>query len=270
MNLAYRNDHGRTEHLDLYLPGGPAPPGGFPAILALPGGGWRWVRRSDLGVTVSSLAQYGYVVAVADYAFASSTPGTHVWPTDFEDVQQAVRWLRTNAGRFGINPNRIAAWGESAGGHLASLLGTDPNGPAGSLPNPVSARVEAVIDFYGPSDLTLLYQENPRVRPYLETFLGGSPAQVPASYADASPDNHVTRDAPPFLIFQGTADNANLPDQSSRLSLLLQMAGVPHHTEWFVGLPHGFRLRPGSGVNLLPEVLSFLDAALNHHGEGIA
>ena len=55
------------------------------------------------------------------------TPGTHVWPTNFEDVRQAVRWLKTNSGRFGIDPNKVAVWGESAGGHLANLLGTDPD-----------------------------------------------------------------------------------------------------------------------------------------------
>ena len=128
-NIVYLNHGGRQEHLDLYLPTGPAPVGGRPVILALAGGGWRWVRRNDLGVTISTFTKEGYVVAVADYAFASSSAGSHVWPTNFEDVRQAVRWLKTNAGQFGIDPNRVAAWGESACGHLASLLGTYPDGP---------------------------------------------------------------------------------------------------------------------------------------------
>ena len=266
MNLVYLNAGGRQEHLDLYLPTGPTPPGGHPVVLALPGGGWRWVRRNDLGVTVSELAKYGYVVAVADYAYASSTPGSHVWPTNFEDVQQAVRWLKTNAGRFGIDPNKVAVWGESAGGHLANLLGTYPDGPSAvSAPKTsVSARVEAVIDFYGPTDLTKLYAEDPKDRPYLQTFLGGSPDQYPSRYQDASPINHVTPAAPPFLIFQGTADTANLPDQSAELDQALTSAGVPHQIAYFDGVGHGFRLVPGRGFNLLPQILAFLDTSLNH------
>jgi acetyl esterase/lipase len=272
-NLAYAKVGGQTEHLDLYLPTGPTPPGGRPVVLALPGGGWRWVRRNDLGVTVSELARYGYVVAVADYAFASSTVGSHVWPTNLKDVRQAVRWLKTNGTRFGIDPNRIAVWGESAGAHLANLLATDPDAP---LLNPngatsgqtaageVSARVQAVIDFYGPTDLAALYQQAPRDRPFLKTFLGGTPAQYPSQYRDASPVSHVTPSAPPFLIYQGTADTANVPSQTNELDQALTRAGVPHHVTYFQGVPHGFRLQPLPGVNLLPQILAFLDASLNH------
>lgn len=273
MNVAYTNIAGQAEHLDLYMPTGPAPAGGRPVVLALPGGGWRWVRRSDLGVTVSDLAKYGYVVAVADYAFASATLGTHVWPTNIEDVRQAVRWLKTNAGRFQIDPNKVAVWGESAGGHLANLLATDPNGPLLALngkttgqttPGEVSASVQAVIDFYGPTDLTTLYQEAPKDQAFLQTFLGGSPSQYPAQYQDASPVDHVSPSTPPFLIYQGTADTANVPAQAAELDQALTKAGVPHQITYFQGVPHGFRLQPLPGVNLLPQILSFLNTTLNH------
>jgi acetyl esterase/lipase len=278
-NLVYLDQAGRQEHLDLYLPSSPATAGGYPLILALPGGGWRWVLRSSLGDAVSQFARYGYAVAVADYAWASSTPGTHIWPTDFLDVRQAVRWLKAHADRFGIDPNRVAVWGESAGGNLAALVGTFPDGPvtsAGGVSSDsradadVSARVQAVVDFYGPADLASLYQEAPRTRPYLLTFLGGSPAQVPQRYADASPVDHVSASSPPFLIEQGTADTANVPDQSVKLAQTLQAAGVPYHLQVFPGLPHGFRLLPEPGVDLVPQILNFLDAALNHHGQGIS
>jgi acetyl esterase/lipase len=278
-NLVYLNQGGRQEHLDLYLPTGPKPPGGWPVILALPGGGWRWVRRSDLGSAVAQFARYGYAVAVADYAFAGSRPGSHVWPKNVLDVRQAVRWLRSNSDRFGLDPNRFAAWGESAGGHLASLLGTDPDGPiadAGGVsfkPTPeqnVSARVQAVVDFYGPTDLAALYQDSPKTRPYLATFLGGPPTAYPQRYTDASPVDHVSPDAPPFLIYQGSADTANVPDQSGRLAQALRAAGVPVHIEVFGGLAHGFRLVPARGINLVPQILAFLDAALNRQGQGIA
>lgn len=273
MNVVYTNIGGQPEHLDLYMPTGPAPPGGRPVVLALPGGGWRWVRREDLGVTVSELAKYGYVVAVADYAFASSTPGSHIWPTDFEDVRQAVRWLKTNAGKFGIDPSEVGVWGESAGAHLGNLLGTDPDGPllapngkltGATAPGQVSAQVQAVIDFYGPTDLTALYTESPKDDPFLDTFLGGPPSQYPSQYADASPVTHVSATTPPFLIYQGTADTAVNPAQAAELDQALTNAGVPHTIEYFQGVPHGFRLNPIGNINLLPQILAFLDANLYH------
>jgi acetyl esterase/lipase len=228
-------------------------------FLGLPGGGWRWVDRNSLGVTLASLASNGYAVAVADYAFASSSPGSHVWPANFDDVQNAVRWIRGNADRFGFDPSKIAVWGESAGGHLANLLGTDPAGPAGG-PAPrgpyasLPANVQAVIDFYGPTDLAQLYANAPKVRPYLQTFLGGTPQQFPQRYADASPVTHVSSSDPPFLIYQGLSDTANV-----------QIA------TYFPETPHGFRLKPygNQGVDLLPQILQFLDDALNHAGQGI-
>ncbi len=265
MNVVYSNIGDQPEHLDLYTPTGTPPPGGWPVVLALPGGGWRWVRRSDLGQTVSELAKYGYVVAVADYAYSSGARGSHVWPTNFEDVRQAVRWLKTNATKFGIDPGKVAVWGESSGAHLANLLGTDPDAPlinirgiptGGTAPGQVSAAVQAVIDFYGPTDLTTLYAESPTDQPFLNTFIGGPPSKYPEQYQDASPITHVSPDSPPFLIYQGLADTAVNPFQSAEFEQALTAAGVPHQSLFIQGVGHGFRLRPTPSQNLLPQILS--------------
>ena len=260
MNLAYRNDHGRVEHLDLYLPSGTPPPGGFPVILGLPGGGWRWVRRSDLGVTLSTFTKDGYAVAVADYAFASSMPGTSVWPKDFQDVQHAVSWLRSNSGKFGMNPSKIAVWGESAGGNLANLLGTS-SGVPGADP---SSKVQAVVDFYGPAEMTQLYHDAPGTRRYILTYLGGTPDQVPARYLAASPVDQVSASDPPFFIAQGTVDTSVPESQSAMLMQALQTAGVPVKAEFLQGQPHGFRLNVG--FDLRDEILRFLSSALDGRG----
>ena len=208
-------------------------------ILGLPGGGWRWVPRNALGDTLSSFTKYGYAVAVADYSFASSTPGTRIWPPNFEDVQQAVRFLRSHADKYQLNPDKIAAWGESAGAHLALLLGTFPDGPvplnspapnvAADPNNPNSARVQAVVDFYGPTDLARLYNEGSRGNQFIGTFLGGTPSQFPGRYAAASPITYVSHDDPPMLMFQGTADPTVLQDQSISFAAALKAAGVPNH-----------------------------------------
>jgi acetyl esterase/lipase len=265
-NLVY-TDSGGTEQLDLYIPEGPAPAGGWPTILALPGGGWRWANPNNMATSPSVMAKYGYVVATANYPYASSKLGTHIWPGDFLDVQQAVRWLRENSDRYHIDPNAIVAWGESAGGQLATLLGTDPASlppDAAGTSREISARVEAVVDFYGPTDLISLYAESPGTRPYLETFLGGTPDQVLGRYVTASPVFSLSPNDPPVLIFQGTADPTVHPDQSAQYAAALQAQGIPHQLQYLPGVPHGFGLSLDHGqVNLVPEILSFLNTALN-------
>ena len=113
-NIVYTVDDGQGMKLDLYRPMGTPPPGGWPAVVAFPGGGWRWASKTQYGSSVGQLAKYGFVVAVADYTFASSTPGSHVWPRNFQDARNAVRWVRSNAARLEINPDEIAAEGVSS------------------------------------------------------------------------------------------------------------------------------------------------------------
>lgn len=271
MNLTYAPQL----HLDLYLPVGPTPAGGRPVVLALPGGGWRWVSRGDLGTSASQLTNYGYAVAVADYTYSGGTPGTSVWPTNLNDVRSAVRWLKGNAGKYGIDPNRVAVWGESAGGNLAALVGTFPDDPSAPAPRVrsrgnafggTSARVQAVIDFYGPADLTALYRDAPKSQAYLNTFLGGTPDQVPDRYIAASPVTHVDASSPPFLIEQGVGDTAVPQAQAAELADRLTAAGVPVTLQYqYAG--HGFRFQPSPGVDLLPTMLAFLDSSLNRRAK---
>ena len=272
-DIVYRNDGGHAVTLDLYRPVGPVPPGGWPAIVAFPGGGWRWASKKDYGQQVGGLASFGYVVAVADYTYGSATPGTKVWPVDFEDVRDAVRWVRGTADWIGVDPNRIAAMGVSSGAYMANMLGTYPDGPvsaeqlppnptAAGAPDGVSARVQAVVDFYGPTDMPLLWQEAVRTRPNINTFLGGTPDQFPGRYLAASPDQFVSHDDPPFLIFQGSNDPTVPPDQSQLLAAKLQNAGVPYRLMMLQGYAHGFPINMPA-LNLTPDVLTFLDEALN-------
>lgn len=262
------------EKLDLYLPNGPPPPGGRPAVVAFPGGGWEWASKTEYGSHVAALASFGYVVAVADYTYASGNPGTRAWPLDFEDVRNAVRWVRGHADRFGIDPNRIAAEGVSSGSYMANMLGVYPDGPVSAeglpanakgpgFPDGISARVQAVVDFYGPSDIPALYNDEPRTRSHVVAFLGGTPDQFPVRYAAASPVNFISPDDPPFFIVHGTADQAVPVSQALELSSALAQAGVPHRTVILNGITHGFEFNIGA-VSLLPDVLSFLDQALNH------
>jgi acetyl esterase/lipase len=247
-NLVYRQVAGRSLRLDLYVPPTPAPPGGWPAIVAIHGGGWRGGSRTEYGQSLSRLAESGFVVAAIDYRL--SRPGAPSWPENLEDVREAVRWLRRHASAYSVDPDRIAAMGASAGGHLAALLGTsgDP-----------SARVQAVIDFYGPTDLVALFSDRQRTTTSLALLLGGSPNEYPGRYQDASPIRHVTTDSAPMLLIHGTDDRLVPLGQSRALAEALARSGVPHRLIVVEHARHGFGLDP-QGRDLLPEILTFLDS----------
>ena len=161
--------------------------------------------------------------------------------------------------------------GDSAGAHIALLLGTYPSGPVltdappggpSADPNPVSDKVDAVVDFYGPTDLTALYNESrSAVLPYFDTFLGGPPSLYPGRYTAASPVTYVNSGDPPVLIVQGLADDTNLPSQATELDAALTTAGVPHQLITISWATHGFGLNL-PGFNLTGDVANFLDAAL--------
>jgi acetyl esterase/lipase len=174
-----------------------------------------------------------------------------------------------------VNPDEIAAEGVSSGSYLASMLGTYPAGPVLSDTSPAAtaaapssaanpARVEAVVDFYGPVDLSTLYSEAPRDDPYLITFLGGTPAQFPGRYAAASVSTYVGPGVPPFFIVQGTTDQTVLASQSALLASDLKQAGVPYSLEYLVGVGHGFEFHINKQLSLLPQVVTFLDQSFHH------
>jgi acetyl esterase/lipase len=256
-NVVYTVDSGQAIKLDLYRPAGTPPAGGWPAVVAFPGGGWRWASKTQYGQSIGQLARDGFVVAVADYTYSRGQPGTRVWPNNFEDARNAVRWVRSHAHGLEVNADEIAAAGVSSGAQLAGLLGTESPGDS-------AARVEAVVDFYGPVDLTALYHEVRWDDPFLVTFLGGTPEQVPERYAAASVDTHVSSATPPFFIVQGTADRTVLASQSALLASDLKQAGVSSSLEYLVGLGHGFDFFINNHLNLRPQVVRFLHEALDH------
>ena len=184
-DIVYRRTPQGRLRLDVYVPKSskPVPGSGHPAVLAIHGGGWRGGSRVSYGWMAARLAQHGYVVVSADYTLAR--PGKPSWPACRDDLQEALRWLRRHADDYGIDRDRIAVLGASAGGHLAALLGTTKE-------HEPALRVQAVIDFYGPSDLRTLAAGAPFAADALAAFLGGTPDEVPERYDDASPERLVS------------------------------------------------------------------------------
>jgi acetyl esterase/lipase len=259
-DLVYRSDGTHRARLDLYAPAGAADgrPADRPAVVAIHGGGWRGGSKNSYGRMAAALAQRGYVVVAVDYQL--SKPGTPSWPGNLEDLRAAVRWLRRHARVYHVNPDQIAVMGASAGGHLAALLATLADDPIS--PEPDSARVQAVIDFYGPSDLAVLADESPSAAGALDLLLGGAPGAFPGRYAAASPVRHVSPEDPPMLLIHGTDDRLVPLNQTRLLDEALARAGVPHRVMEVAGARHGFGLQVGT-LDLVPEILAFLESAWN-------
>ena len=207
--LEYANISGKSLLLDLRVPDGSGP---YPTIVYLHSG--AWISGDRTGGPAIRQAKRGYAVASIDYPLAPQ----FVWPAQIEACKAAVRWLRANAARFHLDPDRIGVFGTSAGGHLGAVLGT--SGEEGSLEgltlgNPqFSSRVKAVIDFYGPTDLLKLNdQKLPCIpldgnAPYMPpSLLMGCPIQECRDKTEtANPIHYVTPDDPPFLIMHGMLD----------------------------------------------------------------
>jgi acetyl esterase/lipase len=255
-NVRYTSDSGRAETLDVILPAGPPPPGGWPVVVAIHGGGWAQYTNRSIESTAAQFTPYGFAVVAPNYTL--STRSHSSWPTALLDVRGSVRWVRAHAGQYGFDPNHIAAFGMSAGGNLAALLGTSPGA---DRPGQPSAQVQAVIDFYGPADLVSLVRESPAAGARAIQFLGGLPGQFPARYHDASPADLVTSGTAPMLIIHGSADPLVPVDQSEELAARLTAAGVANRLIVVPGAKHGFGLTSGS-VNLLPDAVGFLQTYL--------
>jgi len=245
-DLAYVAGGDPQQVLDLYTPGkGRTPP---PLIVAVPGGAWRSETRNNahLAWGIPLFLRAGFAVASVDHR--PSTRG--LFPAQIHDVKAAVRWLRANASTLGINADRIGAWGTSSGGHLVALLGTSGDVPEmdGALGvTGLSARVHAVVDWFGPTDF--LQMDTHRLkdggithnRPNSpESELIGGPIQsMQSAVRTANPITYISADDPPFLILHGDQDRLVPHHQSELLHAALTAARVPSQMITITGAGHG-------------------------------
>ena len=212
--------------LDVYRP---APRATLrPAVLVIHGGGFVGGSRLDASVVEPArrLAQAGFVVFSIDYRLHHQADRRNAWPTPFDDVQRAVRWVRANAETYAVDPDRVGAYGVSAGGGLAAHLGVretrDDSDPALAS---YSSRVTCVVDLAGPTDGTIP-PSNPSDIEFAATFLGGTFTEIPDVYRDASPLSHVDEETAPFLVVHGAQDTVVPVEHARRLVARLRKAGI--------------------------------------------
>ena len=235
-NLEYDRPGGRVVLLDLYRPTS-LPDKALPVVVWIHGGGWK--NGSKENSPLAWLAAEGFAVASIDYRLLWEKQ----WPAQIDDCRAAIRWLRTNAAKYQLDPKRFAAAGGSAGGHLAALVGT-LEAPSDES---VSSRVQAVCDYYGPSDLLTMPASVPGpgktdadlAKANAARMLGGIIRDIPDRARQASALYQVSSNDPPFLILHGDQDPLVPLDQSQRLFAKLVESGVPAKLEVIAGAGHG-------------------------------
>ncbi len=226
-DLSYVTDGHERQKLDLYVPDTGE---NLPLVIWIHGGAWRGGDKKNY-IRMEYL-KAGYAGASINYRLSQHA----IFPTQIEDVKAAVRWLRANAETYRLDPNLFAAWGSSAGGHLVAMLGT-----AGDVDEfevgenlEVSSRVQAVVDYFGPTDFLQmdaqslpdgLVHDSPDSP---ESQLVGGPIQKHKDrVARANPITYVSEDDSPFLIIHGDRDKLVPYQQSVLLKDALEKAGVP-------------------------------------------
>lgn len=220
--VVYATNGGQPLAFDLYQPVGATQ---APGVIIVHGGSWQHGDRAELTALNRYLAARGYVVAAVSYRFAPTWP----FPAARDDVREAAAFLKAHAGEYGLDPHRLALLGRSAGGQIALSLAytaTDPD-------------IRGVVSFYAPADMKYGYEHpsNPWVLDscdVLEAYLGGNPAQAPATYEAASPIRFVSSHTVPTLLIHGGRDELVFPAQSERLAARLAQAQRPHY---FLRLP---------------------------------
>jgi acetyl esterase/lipase len=232
--------------LDLFLPDGAGP---FPLVINIHGGGFRMGCKEMLDTALAhALLAQGVAVASINYRLS----GEALFPAALQDAKAAVRFLRAQAKTYRLDPDHFIAFGQSAGGNLASMLGT--SGGVAALDDPtlghaeVSSRVQGVIDWFGPVDFLQLdaqardqgcpadhgSADSPESR-----YLGQPIADVPEKARQANPITYIDATDPPFLLQKGDRDCLLPVAQLQLLHDALKQAGVPVRLDILAGAGHG-------------------------------
>lgn len=233
LDQPYAANENPKQQVDLYLPKKRNTDKPLPVVALIHGGGWVNGDRLGYAATAIQFSRTGdYAAVCVGYRL---TKEAH-WPAQVFDCKAAIRWIRAHAKEYNLDPDKIAVMGSSAGGHLASLIGTsgDVKEVEGDLgPNTTfSSRVQCVANLCGPEDFTQALMFDKEKKPILKDdavigLLGGTYEEKHTEALAASPVTYVTKDDPPFITFHGTADQRVAYLHAETIHAALQKAGVP-------------------------------------------
>lgn len=242
-NITYVRYGKRALQLDIYLPKDKQQKN-RPAIMFVHGGGWRSGYRINFTPFAIAMAQRGYVAATISYRLS----GESQYPAAIYDVKAAIRWLRTNAKKYGVNPEQIAVSGGSAGGQIASLTGVtngldkfDPQ----HAKSRVSSDVQAIVNIDGLSDFTSeaarFHEDDPRKTPSAAgAWFGGRYAEKTALWHEASPTFYVNKKTPPILFLISAQERFSVGHKE--MIEKMKSLNVPYQVTQIPRTPHSFWL----------------------------
>lgn len=233
MNVAYGNDE--QQKMDIYLPSGSIAEHARVLVL-IHGGGWAGGDKSDFSDAIPVIQQRLPNYAIINLNYRLVTASGNRFPTQENDIQAAIQFIFNNRTKWSLS-DQFVLLGASAGAHLALLQSYKYNSPV---------KPGAVISFFGPTDLTALYNNNVTAALLLNFALGANPSQQPALYQQSSPVTFVNTSCPPTLLLQGGQDELVPPSQATSLQAALNTAGVPNQYVLYPTEGHGW-----SGANLL-------------------
>ena len=261
LNQDYVGDGNKRHLLDLYLPEAPSEKP-RPLVVYIHGGGWENGNKDNAGFLFALMKDKPFVGASINYRLTDQGP----WPAQIHDCKAAIRWLRGHAKEYNIDPEKVAVFGISAGGHLVSMLGVtggekDLEGTLGKYADQ-STRVTCVLDFCGPSNFLTFSNKGSIITPddpksAIAKLVGGPLKDHQDAGKNASPVNHITSDDPPFLIIHGDKDTLVPLAQAQEFHDALETAKIPATMLTGTGGAHVF-----FSAELVERMRSFLDRHL--------
>jgi len=234
-NVEYGKEGGENLLLDLYTPIDDRIQL-RPGIVFIHGGGWTGGDKAEFSDKAKEMAGRGYVAVTVNYRLAPK----HRFPAAVEDVQRAVRWLKSRSTELRLDPDRIGAMGSSAGGHLAAMLGVKDGREKGGASNEPSSRVHCVVDYYGRMDLNI-EQAGTNFTDFRPVFIGKTKPEGTELYAEASPITYVDQKTAAFLIVHGSKDPQVEPINSLKMFSALEKVGVEASLLMLANEGHGFK-----------------------------
>ncbi len=231
MNVSYGSN--AAQIIDVYLPAG-RDTVNTKVLYFIHGGSWSGGDKADFDSAIASIRKSLTNYAIFNINYRLAANGVNRFPSQMDDIQSAINFIETNAGNYKINTSKVALVGASAGAHLALLH---------AYKNNSNGKIKAVINLFGPTDLTSLYNNHPipaASQPVLVNFLGATPVTNAALYQQVSPINFVNAQTVPTLIFHGAADYIVPISQSNALKTKLEAAGVKVNMIIYTAEGHGW------------------------------
>lgn len=259
-DLAYVDKGHERQKLDLFVPEKAEAP--LPLIIWIHGGGWKNGSKEGCPPLRNGYFAKGYAVASINYRLS----GHALFPAQIQDCKAAIRWLRAHAKEYNLAADRIGVWGSSAGGHLVALLGTSGDIKAFDVGEHLdqSSRVQAVCDYYGPTDFKVFvttpgFERHADAASAESLLIGGLVMDNLEKAARLNPITYVGKDDPAFLIVHGDEDKTVPLNQSQMLFEALKKAGVNVHLHIIKGAGHG---QGFNGPEIEPMVSAFFEKQL--------